>query len=456
MSNKKTPSSKDQDGLDLQDVKHMTIEEAVRKDSELKVGISETDSVLDRYIKQHRDEVKSQKFQTTLSDFDDLDTETLDNFIKQQRKELTDSGIVDKVISKENQSKKDLENSNATKEDIAIDRVDVTDGKDDLVTPDIEETPHTRKRKWWVAGGLVVLIIVIGVVYNLNHSKKPATTTSSLSTSKVSTDSSQSKTATLEKDKQSFDNVYGQFFVDSNKTKLKNSEFAQLSKLEEKLNALKKTTYYEKAKEKYDGLTKQMTAIQSINAMFESDVIVNGEKLSATVKSDANFDKLSADLLNTGNANLDTLLQSAITEGKEQLGRLQAKQNTNSNVASQTESQTSPSSETSDSNEKKTPSNNTSTLQRNLSRVPYNDVAIADSTNAAWNFSDGVLDRIIATSHSRGYFSGNDYILEKVNIINGNGYYNMFKTDGTYLFSINCKTGYFVGNASGHSDALDY
>ncbi len=30
----------------------------------------------------------------------------------------------------------------------------------------------------------------------------------------------------------------------------------------------------------------------------------------------------------------------------------------------------------------------------------------------------------------------------------------MFKPDGTYLFSINCKTGYFVGNGAGHSDAL--
>ena len=53
-------------------------------------------------------------------------------------------------------------------------------------------------------------------------------------------------------------------------------------------------------------------------------------------------------------------------------------------------------------------------------------------------------------------YLSDDYILEKVNIINGNGYYNMFRKDGTYLFSINCKTGYFVGNGSGHSDALDY
>lgn len=66
------------------------------------------------------------------------------------------------------------------------------------------------------------------------------------------------------------------------------------------------------------------------------------------------------------------------------------------------------------------------------------------------------LRKILEISRQRGYITGNNFILERVNIINGNGYYNMFKPDGTYLFSINDKTGYFVGNAAGHSDALDY
>lgn len=95
-------------------------------------------------------------------------------------------------------------------------------------------------------------------------------------------------------------------------------------------------------------------------------------------------------------------------------------------------------------------------LQRHLSRVPYNQDVIADRANPSWAFNPGVLEKIVATSQARGYISGNQYILEPVNIINGNGYYNMFKPDGTYLFSINCKTGYFVGNGKGYADALDY
>ena len=95
-------------------------------------------------------------------------------------------------------------------------------------------------------------------------------------------------------------------------------------------------------------------------------------------------------------------------------------------------------------------------LQRNLSRVPYNQAAINDVNNPAWVFGDGILEKVLNIARKRGHITGNQYILERVNIINGNGYYNLFKPDGTYLFSINAKTGYFVGNGKGHSDALDY
>ena len=74
---------------------------------------------------------------------------------------------------------------------------------------------------------------------------------------------------------------------------------------------------------------------------------------------------------------------------------------------------------------------NPSILQRDRSRVPYNANVVADTSNPAWTWADGVLDKIIETSHSRGYFSGDNFILEPVNIINGNGYYNLYLPDGT-------------------------
>jgi mid-cell-anchored protein Z len=501
---KELPSSEEQEGLNLEDVKNMTIEEAVRKDSELKAGVTESDGVLDKYIKQHRDEVTSQKFEAKLSDFDDLDTKPLDTFIKKQREELVNSGIVGKGALKENaptaaESEANVESveeseavsqelpeatesnveTETPKENPSIEipavEVPVSEEQTAAVTPEVTaedkaadsialdaaDDKPTYKNKRVIIGGLAALVVAIfGVAYGLNYTKQSSANaaSSSTSTSKKSTSSS-SSAAAAKKAKTAFDNAYAAFFTDDSKSKLKNSEFDNISALKEKLDALKDTDYYDEAKKEYDTLAAQITAIQKINALFESNVIVDGEKASATVKSDADFDSLSSDVLNTGNATLDTLLQTAITDGKNQLAALASSSSQADSSSSQTESST----ESSDSTSTVSgatgygiTSYDASTLQRSLSRVPYSDSAIADSSNSAWTFADGVLDKIVATSQSRGYFSGNDYILEKVNIINGNGYYNMFKADGTYLFSINCKTGYFVGNASGNSDALDY
>lgn len=509
MSDKKElPSSEEQEGLNLEDVKNMTIGEAVRKDSELKAGVTESDGVLDKYIKQHRDEVTSQKFEAKLSDFDDLDTKALDNFIKKQREELVNNGIVGESALKENEATpkavdfeaEKVEDTQETSQEVPVSEnvasendstiqqenvsieipnadsavseptpeaasaVVADDKNSEAIALETADEQPTYKNKRVIIGGLAALVVAIfGVAYGLNYTRESSTSvvSSSTSTTKKSTSSS-SSAAVAKKAKIAFDDAYAAFFTDDTKTKLKNSEFDNISSLKEKLDDLKDTDYYDDAKKEYDTLAAQITAIQTINALFESNVIVNGEKASATVKSDANFDNLSSDLLNTGNANLDTLLQSAITDGKNQLAALasSSSQEASASTSSQTESASS-----SDTSTTQTVSGasgygitsyDASTLQRSLSRVPYSDSAIADSSNSAWTFADGVLDKIVATSQSRGYFSGNDYILEKVNIINGNGYYNMFKADGTYLFSINCKTGYFVGNASGNSDALDY
>lgn len=509
MSDKKElPSSEEQEGLNLEDVKNMTIGEAVRKDSELKAGVTESDGVLDKYIKQHRDEVTSQKFEAKLSDFDDLDTKALDNFIKKQREELVNNGIVGESALKENEATpkavdfeaEEVEDTQETSQEVPVSEnvasendstiqqenvsieipnadsavseptpeaasaVVADDKNSEAIALETADEQPTYKNKRVIIGGLAALVVAIfGVAYGLNYTRESSTSvaSSSTSTTKKSTSSS-SSAAAAKKSKTAFDDAYAAFFTDDTKTKLKNSEFDNISSLKEKLDDLKDTDYYDDAKKEYDTLAAQITAIQTINALFESNVIVNGEKASATVKSDANFDNLSSDLLNTGNANLDTLLQSAITDGKNQLAALASSSSQEASASSSSQTESVSSSDTSTTQTVSGASGygitsyDASILQRSLSRVPYSDSAIADSSNSAWTFADGVLDKIVATSQSRGYFSGNDYILEKVNIINGNGYYNMFKADGTYLFSINCKTGYFVGNASGNSDALDY
>ena len=269
--------------------------------------------------------------------------------------------------------------------------------------------------------------------------------------------SSQSSSGNQESqtDLQEFNTLYDSFYTDENKTALKNSQFDKLSQLKTLLDKLEGSRDHTLAKSKYDSLATQIKAIQDVNALFESPAITDGVlDTNAKAKADAKFTEIK-----TGNTELDKLLDKAISLGKSQ------------QTSDSSSSQASSSSNTENNASSTTPSTSTTApardtngglssdgvnLQRSASRVPYNQTAVDDSNNPAWTFADGVLEQILATSRARGYITGNQYILERVNIVNGNGYYNLYKPDGTYLFTLNCKTGYFVGNGAGHADDLDY
>ena len=336
------------------------------------------------------------------------------------------------------------------------------------------------RRKGVVIGALTVLALaIIGgsyALYKVTHSQSAKTT----STASSAVISSSSKGASAS-DNKAFEDMYKNFFTDDEQTKLANDQFGKLSDLEKLLKKLEKTKYYDAAKTKYDNLKKQIEAIEKVNSKYESDALVDGSyNASISVKSDANFNDLSERVTNTGNASLDSIIQEVIKGGKTQLEEKgKAASATSAVTASESVNTATPSGDntsgaansgvtgaaggvssgtaaTSTVVTRGIMNYNPSILQRDRSRVPYNANVVADTSNPAWTWTDGVLDKIIATSHSRGYFSGDNFILEPVNIINGNGYYNMYLPDGTYLFSINCKTGYYVGNGSGHSDKLDY
>ncbi|MBW7821850.1 hypothetical protein StRoque89_01205 [Streptococcus thermophilus] len=336
------------------------------------------------------------------------------------------------------------------------------------------------RRKGVVIGALTVLALaIIGgsyALYKVTHSQSAKTT----STASSAVISSSSKGASAS-DNKAFEDMYKNFFTDDEQTKLANDQFGKLSDLEKLLKKLEKTKYYDAAKTKYDNLKKQIEAIEKVNSKYESDALVDGSyNASISVKSDANFNDLSERVTSTGNASLDSIIQEVIKGGKTQLEEKgKAASATSAVTASESVNTATPSGDntsgaansgvtgaaggvssgtaaTSTVVTRGIMNYNPSILQRDRSRVPYNANVVADTSNPAWTWANGVLDKIIATSHSRGYFSGDNFILEPVNIINGNGYYNMYLPDGTYLFSINCKTGYFVGNGSGHSDKLDY
>ena len=449
--------------FDFDEAKELTVGQAIRKNEEVEAGVLPEDSILDKYVKQHKDEIEADKFATRQYKKEELiETQSLDDLIQEVREAVEESEASSEEVPS---SEAILPPLPLDDEDKGWDPIVLEDENLAEMTEEVEEEKNfsrldqedseKKSKKGFVltALALVSVIICVSAYYVYRQVTR--------STKEIQT--SQSTTNT-QSDVEEFNNLYDGFYTDSNKTALKNSQFDKLSQLKTALDKLEGSREYTLAKSKYDSLATQIKAIQDVNAQFEKPAIVDGVlDTNAKAKSDAKFTDIK-----TGNTELDKVLDKAISLGKSQ--QTSASSSSSSQTSSSSQASSNATSETSPSSSNAASTETRSTrrevnmgvssagvaVQRSASRVSYNQSAIDDSNNSAWDFADGVLEQILATSRSRGYITGNQYILERVNIVNGNGYYNLYKPDGTYLFTLNCKTGYFVGNGSGHADDLDY
>ncbi|HET1568880.1 TPA: mid-cell-anchored protein MapZ [Streptococcus pneumoniae] len=447
--------------FDFDEAKELTVGQAIRKNEEVEAGVLPEDSILDKYVKQHRDEIEADKFATRQYKKEEfVETQSLDDLIQEMREAVEKS----EAFSEEVPSSEDiLLPLPLDDEEQGLDPLLLDDENPTEMTEEVEEEQNLsrldqedsekKSKKGFILTvlALVSVIICVSAYYVYRQVAR--------STKEIET--SQSTTAN-QSDVDDFNTLYDAFYTDSNKTALKNSQFDKLNQLKTLLDKLEDSREHTLAKSKYDSLATQIKAIQDVNAQFEKSAIVDGVlDTNAKAKSDAKFTDIK-----TGNTELDKVLDKAISLGKNQQTSTSSSSlsQTSSSSSSQASSNTTSEPKPSSSNETRSSRSEVNmglssagvAVQRSASRVAYNQSAIDDSNNSAWDFADGVLEQILATSRSRGYITGDQYILERVNIVNGNGYYNLYKPDGTYLFTLNCKTGYFVGNGAGHADDLDY
>ena len=446
---------------DFDEAKELTVGQAMRKNEEVKAGVLASDSILDKYVKQHKDEIEADKFSVRQNKKEELvETQSLDELIQEVRESQEGTDVYSEEVSSPEEITTPLFNGEDEKgmdplvvvDEFLSESSKEVEDNENLFLLDQNDSRKSKKKIFFVLVSLLLtMIICVGAYYVYRQVSR--------STKEIQTSQS---TSNSQADSEEFNNLYDAFYTDINKTALKNSQFDQLSKLKSLLDKLEGSREYALSKSKYDSLASQIKAVQDVNALFETPVLTDGVvDTNAKAKKGATFTETK-----TGNTELDKLLNKAISLGKSQQTTTSSssQQDSSSQASSTASSEASPSTSNSSSNERREASSEVNmglssagiSLQRSVSRVPYNQSAIDDSGNSAWEFSPGVLEKILETSRSRGYITGNQYILERVNIVNGNGYYNLYKPDGTYLFTLNCKTGYFVGNGSGHADALDY
>lgn len=448
--------------FDFDEAKELTVGQAIRKNEEVEAGVLPEDSILDKYVKQHRDEIEADKFATRqykkeeLVEKEEAVTSTLDDLLQEIREATEDeSSVPEDDLSQFDDLEFTRDSEVPPVEEFETEEVQLFEGEEVPILSRVPDGEDEKSKKKWVLYGILVTlaVLILGTAYYVYRQV-------TRSTQEIQTAQSSSSEQNVQPILEDFNSQYDAFYTDSNKTALKNSQFDKLSQLKTLLDKLEGSREHALAKSKYDSLATQIKAIQDVNEQFEKPAIVDGVlDTNAKVKSDAKFTDIK-----TGNTELDKVLDKAISLGKSQQTSASSSSSSQTSSSSQASSNTNSETKPSSSNETRSSRSEVNmglssagvAVQRSASRVSYNQSAIDDSNNSAWDFADGVLEQILATSRSRGYITGNQYILERVNIVNGNGYYNLYKPDGTYLFTLNCKTGYFVGNGSGHADALDF
>lgn len=452
--------------FDFDEAKELTVGQAIRKNEEVEAGVLPEDSILDKYVKQHKDEIEADKFATRqykkeeLVEKEEAVTSTLDDLLQEIREETeVESSVPEDDLNQFDDLEFTRDSEVSPVEEFETEEVQLFEGEEVPILSRVTDSEDGESKKKWLIYGILaaLVVLILGTAYYVYRQVNR-------STQEIQTSQSASSEQNIQPILEDFNSQYDAFYTDSNKTALKNSQFDKLSQLKTLLDKLEGSREHALAKSKYDSLATQIKAIQDVNAQFEKPAIVDGVlDTNAKVKSDAKFTDIK-----TGNTEIDKVLDKAISLGKSQQtstsSSSSSQTSSSSQASSNTTSETSPSSSNAASNETRSSRSEVNmglssagvAVQRSASRVAYNQSAIDDSNNSAWDFADGVLEQILATSRSRGYITGDQYILERVNIVNGNGYYNLYKPDGTYLFTLNCKTGYFVGNGAGHADDLDY
>jgi len=151
--------------FDFDDAKELTVGEAMLKNEEVEAGVLPGDSILDKYVKQHKDEIEADKFETRQFSKDDLvekeeveeieETQTLDNLLQELRE---GTGVTSPAPEDELSQFDDLE----------LTRVSEAPLVEEFETEDIptlyrvtDSEDGNSKKKWVLYGILAALVVLI-------------------------------------------------------------------------------------------------------------------------------------------------------------------------------------------------------------------------------------------------------------------------------------------------------
>jgi len=303
--------------FDFGEAKDLTVGQVIRKNEEVEAGVLPEDSILDKYIKQHREEIEADKFETRQFKKEELLAAQAQEELTQEVPEITEESAPvieepetvseetvsdsaetassDVILPPSGEENKDLE-SLVLEKQAPVEVADEKEEETPILSRSAQSEPESdsKKRKWVVAGSVLAAALVLAGSYYVY--RQVTRSNQAIQSSQSSSNNQETQT-----DLQEFNTLYDAFYTDANKTALKNSQFDKLDQLKTLLDKLEGSREHTLAKSKYDSLATQIKAIQDINAQFETPAITDGVlDTNAKIKADAKFTEIK-----TGNTELD-------------------------------------------------------------------------------------------------------------------------------------------------------
>ena len=206
MSNKKQPDQQRQPQaeeekiLSLDEIKEMTVGQVVRKQQDIKDGVEEDDNILDRYIKQHREDIEAEKFETLANA-----PAISDEMLEETRVALQPAEMAQITAATEEQADADLQiHKVQTSEPVEVDDVPpiapMTDFEDEY-EDDLSDSEKSGKKKMLIWLGLTasfVAILATAFLWMNNMNGGGQASSSSSSSKKTSSSSTDANVAAFE------------------------------------------------------------------------------------------------------------------------------------------------------------------------------------------------------------------------------------------------------------------
>ncbi|MDU2538371.1 MAG: Holliday junction resolvase, partial [Streptococcus mitis] len=149
--------------FDFDEAKELTVGQAIRKNEEVEAGVLPGDSILDKYVKQHKDEIEADKFATRQYKKEELvekeeveEPQTLDNLLQELREETeVESSVQEDDLNQLDDLEFIRDSEVPPVEEFETEEVQLFEGEEVPILSRVPDSEDGESKKKWLIYGIL-------------------------------------------------------------------------------------------------------------------------------------------------------------------------------------------------------------------------------------------------------------------------------------------------------------